>query len=94
MKKCICICLVMVLLASMLIIPSGVVHGQTNEALVTFESMQASGKLVGQLLNNGFVSYANGELTIKQDNNPAHISTLYANIKRTDLLLSAIASWN
>ncbi|MBR5500709.1 MAG: hypothetical protein IKV74_04195 [Clostridia bacterium] len=92
MKKCICICLVMVLLASMLIIPSGVVHGQTNEALVTFESMQASGKLVGQLLNNGFVSYANGELTIKQDNNPAHISTLYANIKRTDLLLSAIAN--
>ncbi len=92
MKKCICSILVIVLLASFLIMPSGVVGAASNAPLVTFESMQSAGKLVGQLLNNGYVSYNNGEMTIVQDSNPAHFATLYANITRTDLLLSAIAN--
>ena len=92
MKKSICGILVIVLLASFLLIPSGVAEAASNTPLVTFESMQSAGKLVGNLLNNNYVSYSNGEMTFVQDSNPAYVATLYANITRTDLLLSAIAN--
>ena len=92
MKKCICGILVIALLASFLIIPSGVAAAASNTPLVTFESMQSAEKLVGQLLNNSYVSYSNGEMTFVQDSNPAYMAMLYANIMRTDLMLSAIAN--